>query len=107
MKVYIQQLIEETIEILVRKGALASGTELKVQVDRTKDKAHGDLTTNLAMIMAKSAKRNPRQLAAEIIAHLPSSELVQKVEIAGPGFINFFLNEDWLAKQIDKILADP
>lgn len=107
MKVYIQQLIEETIEILVREGALASGTELKVQVDRTKDKAHGDLTTNLAMIMAKSAKRNPRQLAAEIIEHLPSSELVSKVEIAGPGFINFFLNEDWLAKQIDKILIDP
>ena len=107
MKAYVQQLLETVVAGLKERGTLPVESAPNIQVDRTKDKAHGDLTTNLAMVMAKQAKMNPRQLAGEIIALLPTGDLVEKVEIAGPGFINFFLNENWLAGQIDKILADP
>ena len=107
MKAYIEQLLEDTVASLKQQGSLPADIEPRFQVDRTKDKAHGDLTTNLAMVMAKLAKKNPRQLAAELVEQLPASELVRKVEIAGPGFINFFLNPDWLAGQIEQVLADP
>ena len=107
MKEQIQQLLEEALAALKGKGLLPADLEPAIQIDRTKDKAHGDLATNLAMIGAKAAKKNPRQLAAEIIAHLPPSKLVRQVEIAGPGFINFYLNPDWLAEQLENALADP
>lgn len=107
MKEQIQQLLEEALTALKGKGLLPTDLEPAIQIDRTKDKAHGDLATNLAMIGAKAAKKNPRQLAAEIIEHLPPSKLVRQVEIAGPGFINFYLNPDWLAEQLENALADP
>lgn len=107
MKEYIQQLLEKTVETLKQQGVLPADANPRVQVDRTKDKAHGDLATNLAMVLAKVAKANPRELASRIIEHLAASDLVQKVEIAGPGFINFYLNPDWLAGQVEKALHDP
>lgn len=107
MKEQIQLLLEEALTALKGKGLLPADLEPAIQIDRTKDKAHGDLATNLAMIGAKAAKKNPRQLAAEIIEHLPPSKLVRQVEIAGPGFINFYLNPDWLAEQLENALADP
>lgn len=107
MKEQIQLLLEEALTALKGQGLLPADLEPTIQIDRTKDKAHGDLATNLAMIGAKAAKKNPRQLAAEIIAHLPPSKLVRQVEIAGPGFINFYLNPEWLAEQLENALADP
>ncbi len=69
------------------------------------EKAHGDLATNLAMLLAKPARKNPRELAAAIIEHLPASDLIAKVEIAGPGFINFFFDPSWLAGQVEAMVA--
>jgi arginyl-tRNA synthetase len=106
MKEQIQVLLEQAITAMKGQGTLPADAAPVIQIDRTKDKAHGDLFTNLAMISAKAAKKNPRQLATEIISHLPASPLVLKVEIAGPGFINFYLNPDWLAGQIEIALAD-
>lgn len=107
MKEQIQLLLEEALAALKAKGLLPADLEPAIQIDRTKDKAHGDLATNLAMVGAKAAKKNPRQLAAELIEQLPPSKLVRRVEIAGPGFINFYLNPDWLAEQLENALADP
>ena len=107
MKEQIQTLLEQAIAILKEQGLLPADTAPAIQVDRTKDKTHGDLATNLALVGAKAARKNPRQLATEIIDHLPASPLVLKVEIAGPGFINFYLNPDWLAGQVENALADP
>ncbi|OGT44907.1 MAG: arginine--tRNA ligase [Gammaproteobacteria bacterium RIFCSPHIGHO2_12_FULL_38_11] len=64
----------------------------EIQLTRTKDAIHGDFATNIAMVLAKPLSLKPRELAEKIIANLPASPLVSKVEIAGPGFINFFLN---------------
>jgi arginyl-tRNA synthetase len=86
------------IETLVRDalGALPeelrpSGPATGIVVERTRDATHGDFATNVALQLAKSARRKPRELAQAIVAALPANALVAKVEIAGPGFINFFL----------------
>jgi arginyl-tRNA synthetase len=63
-----------------------------VVIERTKDTQHGDFTTNVALRLAKAAKRNPRELAQAIVAALAASSIVARTEVAGAGFINFFLN---------------
>ncbi|MGL5284923.1 MAG: arginine--tRNA ligase, partial [Aeromonas sp.] len=105
MKEHIHHLLEQTVANLKSAGMLPADLEARIQVDRCKDKAHGDLATNLAMLLAKPAGKNPRELAAAIIEHLPASQQVAKVEIAGPGFINFFFDKAWLAGQVDAINA--
>ncbi|MDO2949165.1 arginine--tRNA ligase [Aeromonas simiae] len=105
MKEHIHHLLEQTVANLKSAGLLPADLEARIQVDRCKEKAHGDLATNLAMLLAKPAGKNPRELAAAIIEHLPASSQVAKVEIAGPGFINFFFDKAWLAAQVDAINA--
>jgi arginyl-tRNA synthetase len=63
-----------------------------IQLDRPKSIEHGDFSSNLAMMLAKPLKKNPRELATLIIERLPTSPFIEKVEIAGAGFINFYLN---------------
>jgi arginyl-tRNA synthetase len=63
----------------------------QIQIERARDTRHGDFACNAAMILAKALRRNPRELAQQIVAALPRSGLVEKVEVAGAGFINFFL----------------
>lgn len=61
-----------------------------------KDKAHGDFASNIALVLAKQAKMRPRDIATAIAEEISDSTLVAKVEIAGAGFLNFFLNNSWL-----------
>ncbi|HLB55809.1 MAG TPA: arginine--tRNA ligase [Coxiellaceae bacterium] len=89
--------MKETLISLLKQSISALGiTECpdEIQITRTKDPKHGDFATNIAMLLAKPLAQKPRELAEKIIAHLPSSPKIKKVEIAGPGFINFFLNEN-------------
>ena len=104
MKHHIEQLVSQALARLVREGALA-GADVDILIDRTRDRAHGDFACNNALTLAKAAKQNPRQLAEKIVAALPASELVDKVEIAGPGFINFFLTPTAYHEVIADILA--
>lgn len=106
MKVQIQQLLEQTVEILKQQNILPVDASPRIQVDRTKDKSHGDFATNLALMSAKPAKKNPRELAQLICQHLPAADFVSKVDIAGPGFINFFVTNDALTSQLEAALAD-
>ncbi len=107
MKEHIHQLLEQCVTNLIAAGVVPADVAPRIQVDNTKDKAHGDLATNLAMLLAKPAGKNPRELAQHIIDALPASERVAKVEIAGPGFINFYLDSQWLARQVQALAADP
>jgi arginyl-tRNA synthetase len=75
------------------------------QVERTKDQTHGDFATNLALTLAKPARARPRDLAERLVAALPASPLIERVEIAGPGFINFFLAADAYRALIPAILT--
>jgi arginyl-tRNA synthetase len=74
-------------------------------VERPKDRTHGDFSTNAAMILAKAARTNPRALAQALVAALPASDDVAKVEIAGPGFINFHLAPEAYARELREIVA--
>jgi len=93
MKHKLEDLLLQAVEALKTDSVLERDLIPKINVDRARDPAHGDFATNLAMILAKSAKINPRQLAEKIIAVLPNDNCVVKVEIAGPGFINFFVDQ--------------
>jgi arginyl-tRNA synthetase len=71
----------------------------QVVVERAKDPQHGDFASNIAMRLAKAARKNPRELAQAIVAALPANQLIEKAEIAGAGFINFRLARDaWYAE---------
>ena len=92
MKQKVVALLQQAVEELIEQSVLQSGWIPEISVERTRDAQHGDFASNLAMMLAKSAKTAPRQLAEAIIAALPDDVSVEKVEIAGPGFINFFVN---------------
>jgi arginyl-tRNA synthetase len=92
MKQTIETLILQAVDTLKANGDLDINTLPAVTIERSRDAQHGDFATNLALILAKAAKTNPRQLAEKILAALPAHNAVTKVELAGPGFINFFIN---------------
>jgi len=94
MKHTLQQLINQSLQQLKSQQIIPAELDVVAQVDRARDASHGDYATNIAMVLAKSSKTNPRQLAQQIVDALPVHENIRKVEIAGPGFINFFLTED-------------
>ena len=93
MKEALQALLETTFDNLIGQGVIPKDATRRIQVDRTKDKSHGDFATNLAMTLAKPAGKKPRDLAQLIVDNLPDNDAIIKVDIAGPGFINFFMND--------------
>ncbi|MCV4284126.1 arginine--tRNA ligase [Pseudomonas capsici] len=107
MKDTIRQLIQQALTRLVTEGVLPEGLTPAIQVENARDKTHGDFASNIAMMLAKPAGMKPRDLAEKLIAALPGDEQVSKVEIAGPGFLNFFQNTQALASRLDAALADP
>jgi len=105
MKDHIAALINAALNTMIDNGDLPADVEPRVNIDRTRDKAHGDLASNIAMTLAKAAKKPPRDIAQLIINALPASEKLTKAEIAGPGFINFFLNEAAATAVVKEILS--
>lgn len=94
MKQTLEYLLQQAVTTLKEQGILDRDLAVQIHLERARDAEHGDFATNLALLLAKPAKSNPRQLAEKIVAALPYDKLVSKVEIAGPGFINFFVNPD-------------
>jgi arginyl-tRNA synthetase len=92
MKKKIEELILQAVETLKATGVLAQEIIPNITIDRTRDSQHGDFASNLALMLAKQANTNPRQLAEKLIAVLPQDAAIIKVELAGPGFINFFID---------------
>jgi len=92
MKKRLETLLRGAVARLQTEGALPADLEPTVLVERTRDAQHGDFATNLALALAKLARANPKQLAEKLVAALEPDAAVVKVEIAGPGFINFFLD---------------
>src|SRR5882724_3186086 len=90
MKHALDQLLRDTLEGMGH--AVPPSLEQVPLVERTRDRKHGDFATNLALALAKPLGKKPRDLAEEIIKALPAGGMVARTEIAGPGFINFFLS---------------
>ena len=106
MKEALTSLLDQAIINLIAKEQVPKVPDLVPQIDHTKDASHGDLATNLAMVLAKKAGMAPRDLAAAIIDALPTNELIAKTEIAGPGFINFFLSQTSHVEVIRSVLTN-
>lgn len=104
MKDALTALLQQALQQLVNEGTLESTEGVSPQIDHTRDPSHGDLATNLAMVLAKRAGMPPRDLAAKLVAALPANEIIAKTEIAGPGFINFSLSQASHTQGITRIL---
>lgn len=107
MKSVVEALLLQTIETLKQQDILAKDVQPNIILQNTKDKSHGDFASNIAMMLAKPAGMNPRALAEIIISNLPSDPRLTETQIAGPGFINFFVNSAWLEEQVSKSLSAP
>ncbi len=106
MKASINALVDQGIAALRTAGALPQDLEIPAfVVERPNQRAHGDFSTNAAMILAKAARTNPRALAQALVAALPASDDVAKVEIAGPGFINFHLAPAAYGRELREVIA--
>lgn len=100
MKEYLREKVASSLK------SLGVSPDLPISFEKPRQPEHGDLTTNVAMLLAKSLKRNPRQLASEIAAHLEfDPALVTEPEVAGPGFINFRFTDRFYHSQLRQLLV--
>ncbi|MBT8103530.1 MAG: arginine--tRNA ligase [Gammaproteobacteria bacterium] len=104
MKHIVTQLVENALAGLPELAEAASDLSIEDTVERTRDASHGDFASNIAMRLAKPARKNPRDIAASIIDALAESADVSRTEIAGPGFINFHLSPSAFYAELASIL---
>jgi arginyl-tRNA synthetase len=104
MKNLIESLLQQALSALPDDVLPAAARDTAIEVENTRDPQHGDFASNLAMRLAKATRQNPRKLAESLVRLLPKSDAVAKVEIAGAGFINFFLSDGAYHAQIAQIL---
>ena len=104
MKTIISNLVQEALAKLPELADATANLALETTVERTRDASHGDFATNVAMRLAKSAGKNPRELAATLVDLLPASSAVDKATVAGPGFINFHMSATAFHSEIEAIL---
>ena len=94
MKNQVAKLLSQALQQLTADAVItADGIPVPV-IERARESRHGDFACNIAMVLAKSARVRPRELAEKLVAALPQNQLVERVEVAGPGFINFYLTAD-------------
>ena len=105
MNTAIQTALATALDSLQQDGILPADWQDRSVLNRTKDRSHGDFASNVAMLGAKPAGLKPREITKKILAALPESTEIAKVEIAGAGFINFFLNADQRFAVLDQIAA--
>jgi arginyl-tRNA synthetase len=103
LKYQLEQLVQAALAIVPADIIPTDIVRPQIAIERTRDAAHGDFATNIAMQLAKPARRSPRQLAQAIVDAMPTSELVSKIEIAGPGFINFHLSPAAYQRELSRI----
>lgn len=105
MKDRLKKLIEQALLVLIANDVLPKTNLPEIQIERVKDKAHGDFACNIAMMLARSVKMNPRQIATHIAALAANADFIAKVEVAGPGFINLTLSTESAQQVVKDVLA--
>jgi len=106
MKQTVEQLLAQALAVVRSQAGLPDDLIVEIKLDRTKDTTHGDFASNLAMMLAKPCRQSPRQVAEMLIQALPKNAAVERVEIAGPGFINFFMRKDALSQVLNTVLQE-
>ena len=99
----LKKELEEKLSSILKRWDVDGS---KVFVEETSNLSKGDLTTNIAMQISRELSSNPRDIAQDIVSELGDIENVEKIEIAGPGFINFYLSESYLKSVISNILEN-
>jgi len=104
-------MIEDRLSELIRTALVAAGDELglegdlpEVELSKPRQKEHGDLATNVALVLAKRVGKAPREVAETLIRHLPDAPFVASAEVAGPGFVNFRLTTGWLEDALREVV---
>lgn len=105
MKSLVEQLLIDAVVTLKARAKIPADVDAAIKVERTKDITHGDFATNIALILAKSCHQSPRQLAEQLVDTIASHPSVERIDIAGPGFINFFMNKNALSQVVATILT--
>ncbi len=105
MKNLIDALLRQALAALPETLVPTAAREVPIEVERARDALHGDFASNIAMRLAKATRQNPRKLAEALKSALPANAAIAKVEIAGAGFINFFLGENAYHAEIGRVLA--
>jgi arginyl-tRNA synthetase len=103
-------VIERELARLVRDALASAAPEIgltrlpdDIEIVRPRQKEHGDFTTNVALAVGAAVGAHPRQVAEAIHTHLPETDFVSRVEIAGPGFLNFFMAHVWLYRVLEEV----
>lgn len=103
LKNTLAEKLEEAYKKAVSSGELADTDELVINLEEPREKANGDYSSNMAMLLAKNLKTAPRNIAQAIVSHIEIGGFIDKCEVAGAGFINFYLNNSWLYPVIEEI----
>jgi arginyl-tRNA synthetase len=104
MKQVLIKLLEKSIQAGIDKGFLPPVAPPRIEVELTRDPGHGDYASNIAMILASQAKKNPREIAKILLEGISDRDgVLEKVEIAGPGFLNFFVREGGLTTLLEAV----
>ena len=99
----IRQLVADALDAARREGALQLETMPEIEVERPGNSEHGDFATNLPLRLARATRVNPLELARLLAGHIPTGDVIDRVEAAPPGFINFHLKDSWLQQQVDVV----
>ncbi len=102
----LREVILNAYKTACEKGKLEETEVSFIEIDNTKEKKFGDFATNFSLKMSKQLGKNPREVATILAEEMGNSDLIDKLEVAGPGFINFFLNNNWLYKNVEYILKN-
>ena len=101
----LKQLLERAVDDIARDVEQELPEGFMVRLERPRQAGHGDWATNIAMQLAKPFGMRPRELADKLIDKVPLGEIVEKAEVAGPGFINFTLASNWITEAIKSTIA--
>ncbi|MDQ2971532.1 MAG: arginine--tRNA ligase [Pseudomonadota bacterium] len=105
MKDTLRDLLLHAVDTLRGRGDLIYETQPEFVIERTRSRTHGDFASNIALLLAKQLGRKPRELAEAVAAALPDNDAIERVEIAGPGFINFFLTRTAYHDELRRVFA--
>ncbi len=105
MKQQLQTLLSDALATLCQQNHIKQPENVRINIDNSRDKKHGDYASNIAMTLTKPLKQAPKQIAASLIDLIKDSPLLANVEIAGPGFINFYLAGDTKTQVVSDVLS--
>lgn len=100
----VTTVLSDALHEALRRADLSVPKPFEVAWDVPRDAAHGDYATNVAMVLGRAQRRPPRQIAEAIRAHLPATEAVERIEVAGPGFLNVFLAPKYCQVALARVL---